>query len=84
MTFAHLRDDETHLQTPVAEVSVADGLVAKAPAHALERLADDGGAQVSHVQGLGDVRPAVVDDDCLRLLRALRAEASPLKTMPNL
>ena len=70
----HLRDNEAHLQAPVAEVDVADDVVAEEPVDALDGLSDDGASQVSDVQGLGDVRPAVVNDDGLGGLVRLHAK----------
>ncbi len=54
-------DQQAHLEAPVAEVGVAHHLVAAEAVQALDRLADDRGAQVAHVHRLGDVGAAVVD-----------------------
>ena len=70
----HLRDNEAHLQAPVAEVNVADDVVAEEAVDALDGLSDDGASQVSDVQGLGDVRPAVVNDDGSGTLVRLHAK----------
>ena len=58
-----LRHDEAHLQSPVAQVDIADHMVAEEAVDPLERFADDGAAQMADVQGLCHVRPAVVQHD---------------------
>ena len=58
-----LCDDESHLQTPVAEMCVTDHLIAHLPGQTLHALADDRRPQVSHVEGLRHIGTAVVDDD---------------------
>ena len=55
-----LRDDQTHLQAPVPQMHVADGVVAEEGIQPLHGFADDGGAQVADVQGLCHVGAAVV------------------------
>ena len=60
-----LRNDQTHLQAPVAQMNVANGIVAKEFVQPLQALADDGGAQMTDVQGLGNVGTAVVHHDGL-------------------
>lgn len=52
-----LGDDQADLQAPVAQMNVADDIVAEVAVDALDALADDGGAQMADVQGLGHVRP---------------------------
>ncbi len=54
-------DQQAHLEAPVAEVGVAQDLVAGETVQPLDRLADDRGAQVADVHLLGDVGAAVVD-----------------------
>ena len=54
------RDDQTHLQAPVAQMHVADGVVAEEGIQPLHGFADDGGAQMTDVQGLRHVGAAVV------------------------
>ena len=58
----HGDDQQAHLEAPVAEVGVAQHLVAAEPVEPLDGLADDRGAQVADVHLLGDVGAAVVDD----------------------
>ena len=60
LTVLQLRDDQTHLQTPVAQMNVADGIVAEEGVQPLHGFTDDGGAQVADVQGLCHVGTAVV------------------------
>ena len=57
----HGDDQQAHLEAPVAEVGVAQHLVAAEAVEPLDRLADDRGAQVADVHLLGDVGAAVVD-----------------------
>ena len=54
-------DEQPHLETPVAEMGVANHLVAAKAIEALQRLADDRRAQVADMHLLGDVRAAVID-----------------------
>ncbi len=56
-------DQQAHLQAPVAEVGVADHGVAPEAVDALDRFADDRGAQMPHVHFLGDIGSAIVDED---------------------
>ena len=67
-------DDQAHLQAPVAQMHVADHVVAQEIAQALDALADHGRAQMAHVQRLGHIGPTVVHDDGLRLFRLLQAQ----------
>ena len=60
---ADFDDEHAHLQPPVAEVDVADDVVAAEAEESLEAFADDAGAQVADVHGLGDVGPAVIEHD---------------------
>ena len=68
-------DNQAHLQTPVAQVNVADDPVAEIAADTFEALADDGGAQVSHMQRFGHVGPTVIHDDGAGIGVGLHAEA---------
>ena len=68
-------DELAHLQAPIAEMHVADHLVADEAEHARERVADDERAQMAGMHGLGDVRAAEVDDDGLRVLAQRHAAA---------
>ena len=63
LTEAKLLDDESHLETPVAEMHIAYHLISEEGAHAFQSLTDDGGAQVADVERLCDIRAAVVDDN---------------------
>ena len=73
--FLQLRDDEAHLQAPVAHVDVADDVVAEVAVDSLDALADDGRAQMADVKGLGHIGAAVVDDNGAGLSLRLQAEA---------
>ena len=68
LTVPQFRDDQTHLQAPVAQMHVADGVVAEEGVQPLHGFADDGGAQMTDVQGLRHVGAAVVHHN--RLARA--------------
>lgn len=72
----HLRNDQTHLQTPVAEMNVADDMVSEEAIDALDGLSDDGAAQVSDMQRLCHVRSAVVDDNRAGILLGLTPKCS--------
>ena len=63
LTLLQFRDDQAHLQAPVTQMDVADGVVAEELVQPFQALADDGGAQVADVQGLGNVGAAVVHHD---------------------
>ena len=69
-----LGDDETHLQSPVAQVHIADGVVAQELVQPLQGFADDGRPQVADVQGLCHIGSAVVHHDGLALTDFLHAE----------
>ena len=73
-----LGDDQADLQAPVAQMDVADDIVAEVAVDALDALADDGGTQVADVQGLCHVRPAVVEHDAAGLALTGHAEALAL------
>ena len=66
LSLFQLCDDQPHLETPVPEMDVAGHLVSEERAHALQGLADDGAAEMSHVEGLRHVGAAVVHNDLLR------------------
>ena len=68
LTVPQLRDNEAHLQAPVAQMHVADGIVSEEGVQPLHGFADDGGAQMTDVQGLRHVGAAVVHHN--RLARA--------------
>ena len=70
----HLRNDQTHLQTPVAEMNVADDMVSEEAIDALDGFSDDGAAQVSDMQRLCHVRSAIVHDNRAGILLGLDAE----------
>ncbi len=66
--------DHAELRAPVADVVVADDLMAEEPQHAAQRVADHRRADVAHVHGLGHVRRGVVDDEGPRPGRRRNAE----------
>ena len=68
-------DQHAELRAPVADVVLADDLVALELDHAAERVADDGAAQVSDVHLLGDVRARVVHDGALGVRGRFDAKA---------
>ena len=74
LTLPNALNDQAHLEAPVAQVHVANDLVAHIPLNALDRLADDGGTDMAHVQGLCHIGSAVVDDHGFGLFLALEAE----------
>ena len=62
-------DEHAERTAPVADVVLADDVVAEESEHADQRIADDGGAEVADVHLLGHIRRRVVDDDALGLGR---------------
>ena len=71
---AELLNDEAHLQAPVAQMHVADDIIAEIALDALDGLADDGRADVTDVQRLCNVCAAVIDNDALGRVFLLQAE----------
>ncbi len=63
------RNDQTHLQSPVSQVHVANHTVTKELINALYTFTNDSGAQMTDMQRLRHIRSAIVDDNgfCLRL-----------------
>ncbi len=59
-------DKKAHLETPVAEMGVADSFVAAQPIDPFDGLADDRRPQVADVHLLGDVGTAIVDQHAAR------------------
>jgi hypothetical protein len=57
------------LCAPIANMIVSNHLVPKQPENAVERVTENGRADMAHVHGLGDVRRAEIDDDGARLRR---------------
>ena len=74
LSFGNFRDDKAHLQPPVAEVNVSDDVLAVIARDALYSFADDGAAEVSHMERLGHIGSAVVQDDRCGLFRELQSE----------
>jgi hypothetical protein len=68
-------DEHTERRAPIADVVLADDLVAQELEHSCERVADDRGTQVAHVHFLGDVRRGIVDNDAVFRGRKRHAEA---------
>ena len=68
-------NDHAELGAPVADVIVADYVVAGELQHPAERVADHGGADMPDVHGLGDVGGREVDDESSRL--GDRGDAQP-------
>ncbi len=67
-------EDHAELRAPVAQVVVADDLVAERRVDPRQALADHGRAEVADVHRLGDVGRRVVDHDRLRLLGRSQAQ----------
>ena len=60
---AHVEDEHAELGAEVADVVLADDVVAEEFEDARHGVSDDGGAEVADVHLFGDVGAAVVDDD---------------------
>ena len=63
MAISQLGDHLPHLQTPVTQVDIAQHMVAGKVGQPLDTFANDRGAQVADVHGLGHIGPAVIDDE---------------------
>src|SRR3954466_2240102 len=72
-------DDHPELRAPVANVIVANDIVAEELGNAGERVADDGAPDVADVHRLRDIGRAEVDDDLLRRIGKGNAEAFVLQ-----
>ena len=72
-------EDHSELGTPVTEVVVADDFMAEGGEGSGERFADDGGPDVAHVHGFGDIGGAVIDDDGFGCLGSFEAESVVFK-----
>ena len=67
-------DDHAELGSPVADVVVADDVVAEGAEDAAEGVADDGAAEVADVHRLGDVGTREVDNVPARRCRRFDAQ----------
>ena len=76
----HFGDQLAHLQAPIAQMHVADHMPAIGAVKPLQAIADDGGAQMPHMHGLGDIGPAEIDDRGAALAGIGRAQ--PLVAAP--
>ena len=74
MPVLQLGNDKSHLQSPVAEVYVADRRIAVITDNSLDRLPDHCRTEMTYVEGFCNIRPAVVNDDLAGLFRLLHAE----------
>ena len=74
LTLLQFCDNQSHLQTPVPQMDIAGHLVTHETAQTLYTFADDGRAEMSHMQRLRHVGSAVVDDDGLRVCGLLAAQ----------
>ena len=54
-----------HLQAPIAQMDIADHLPAIGAIKPLQAIADDGGTQMTHMHGLGDIGAAEIDQQGL-------------------
>jgi len=67
--FFQLGDDQSHLETPVAQMHISQDFMPYGTSHPLQALPDDCRTQMSDMKGLGNIRSAVIDDDLQRFLR---------------
>ncbi len=81
------RNDQPHLQTPVTQMDIPDHIMPRITADPLDALPDHTGTQVPHMKRLRHIRPAVINNDLLRLLRHLQAEfltvSHPAQIIPH-
>ena len=73
-------DQHAERTAPVADVVLADHVVAEELEHPHQRVADHGRAEVAGVHLLGDVRRRVVDDDRRRVAAGATPSRSSVAT----
>ena len=64
----HFGNQLAHLQAPIAQMHVADDAPAIGAIQPLQAVADDGGAQMMHRHGLGDIGTAEIDHQLLAVI----------------
>ena len=74
LALPQLRDHHADGRAPVPKVHVADNLMAHIAADTLDALADDGGAQMSHMERLGHICAAVVYHDLPGFFQCFQSE----------
>ena len=74
-------DEVAHLKPPIAEMGVRGHIVAKEAQEALQRVSDDGRAQMADVHRLSDIGAAKVDERHLRIWRRRSAAFVVLKNV---
>ena len=67
-------NDKAHLQSPVPQVHITNHMVAQETAHTLYALPDNSRPQMTHMERLCHVGPAVIHDNSLRLLRCFQSQ----------
>ena len=63
------RDDKPDLETPVTQMDVAEDVISDGKRDTAYALPDHGSAQMADVKGFGNIWPAVIHDDLLRMFR---------------
>ena len=75
LALLQLCNNQSHLQTPVTQMDIAGHVVAHEASQTLHALTDDGRAEMSHMQRLRHVGSTVVNDNGLRILCSVTAQA---------
>lgn len=76
MALLQLGDDQSHLQTPVSQMHITDHVMSHKFADPLDTLSNDSRAQMSDMQWLGNIGPAVIYNNGLRMCRFVTAKSS--------
>ena len=66
--------DQSHLESPVPKMDIADHLMACVSCDPLDTLPDNGGAQMPYMKGFCHIWPAVIDNDLLGMFRCVQSE----------
>ena len=74
LTFLELRNDQTHLVSPVSEMYIPDHLISFETDDTFNTLTDDRRAQVPHMERLCHIRAAVVDHNSPGVLLILNPQ----------
>ncbi len=75
LTAFQLRDNQPHLQPPVAQMHVPDHPVSHKTSDPPYALPDNRRAQMTHMKRLCDIGSAIINHNCARIVRFLTAIA---------
>ena len=74
LSFLQFCNNQPHLQSPVSQMHIADHLMSQETSHPFYTFTNDGGAQMPHVERLGHIRAAVIDDHRFGILRLIHGK----------